>query len=44
MIEELHPDSIVLDFQMHGIGGFQIFEMMQEHPEGSLIPVIAITS
>jgi diguanylate cyclase (GGDEF)-like protein len=44
LARESAPDLILLDAQMPGMSGFQLFEALREAPELANVPVIFITS
>jgi CheY-like chemotaxis protein len=39
-----NPDLVLLDIQLPGIDGYEVFKKMQEDPELRKIPVVAVTS
>lgn len=43
VFEHAKPDAVSLDLQLPGISGFEVCEMIRQHPEGSYIPVVIIT-
>jgi CheY-like chemotaxis protein len=38
------PDLIVLDLMMPDVSGFDVVEVLGEHPDTSRIPVVAVTA
>jgi CheY-like chemotaxis protein len=43
-LHSTHPDLIVTDLHMPGVGGLELLEALQQHPELKSIPVIMLTS
>lgn len=43
MIQEIHPDAIILDLFMPEMNGFAVLENLRSNPELSRIPVIVLT-
>src|SRR5829696_5855611 len=43
-LHNTHPDLIVTDLHMPGVGGLELLEALQQHPELKSIPVIMLTS
>ncbi|MBV8517397.1 MAG: ATP-binding protein [Acidobacteria bacterium] len=39
-----HPDLIMLDLMMPGIGGHEVLQRLKSNPETALIPVVIVTS
>jgi diguanylate cyclase (GGDEF)-like protein len=44
LVRESSPDLILLDGEMPGMTGFQLFEMLKKEPQLSEVPVIFVTS
>lgn len=44
MALEEAPDFIILDIQLPDIDGLEVLREIREHPSGSKIPIIAMTS
>lgn len=44
MIEERHPDLILLDVELPDIGGLEVCSMLKSAPEKESIPILFITS
>ncbi|MDD5448089.1 MAG: response regulator, partial [Actinomycetota bacterium] len=44
LIQSLHPDIVLLDIMMPGIGGFEICRYMRENPFTRNIPVVMLTA
>ena len=44
MIEEEHPDLVLLDVMMPDMSGFEVAEKMKQNPEMADIPIIFLTA
>jgi CheY-like chemotaxis protein len=44
LIQECRPDLILLDLNLPGISGFEIYEYLQDDPDLAAIPVIIMTA
>ncbi|MBN1313587.1 MAG: response regulator [Anaerolineae bacterium] len=40
----LAPDVVFLDLEMPGNSGYEVFEMLKEHPNTQRVPVVAYTT
>lgn len=44
MIPESKPDVILLDYEMPGMNGADVFDEIRKQPEGEKVPIIFLTS
>lgn len=44
LIDERHPDAILLDIMMPEMDGFEVLEAIRSNPETEKLPVIMLTS
>ena len=44
MIPEIKPDVILLDYEMPGMNGAEVFDEIRKLPEGENVPIIYLTS
>lgn len=44
LVEEYHPDLVLLDFTMPDMDGFEVFEKLRSNPEFTALPVIFVTA
>lgn len=44
MVRAFHPDIVLLDLQMPGMGGVEVLKKLRAHPWGKNIPVMILTN
>ncbi len=44
MLDTVHPDLIVLEVNMPGLSGFDVYRLIREREDGAAVPVLFVTA